>query len=103
MRVASDPKYGFAKESAIRVGPRSSAVFHIQYLNALRGPNGEPITYERLGACCDFQTANSPFAGGGLLDIYRVRVDGTSEDVFLFVNMYDPGPPELPAGFTQRK
>jgi len=103
LQAALDPKYGLTKESAIRVGPRSDAALHIQYLNALRGPNGEPLAYERLGACCEFKPQNSPFAGGGLLDIYKVRVDGTSKDVFLFVNMYDPGSPALPAGFTQRK
>jgi hypothetical protein len=102
MEVSTDRSYGYSKDNPIKVGPRSPSLLHIQYLNSLRGPGGEPVEYERKGACCEFATRNSEF-GGGLLDVYRVKVDGKEKDVFLFVNMYDPGPPKIPAGFTQRR
>ena len=102
MEVATDRTYGYSKENPVRVGPRSPSALHIRYLNSLRGPGGEPIEYERRGSCCEFETKNSEF-GGGLLDIYRIKVDGATKDFFIFVNMYDPGPPKVPAGLTQRR
>jgi hypothetical protein len=102
MPLSTDSHYGYTVENPIKVGPRTAARVHILYLNSLRGPNGEPIEYERLGSCCKFETKNSAF-GAGLLDMYRITFDGTSKELVLYVNMYDPGPPQLPMGFTQRR
>ena len=101
MVSSTDSQYGYTREKPIKTGPRSSAKIHIRYLNSLRGPSGEPVEYERRTSCCEFATTNSDM-GRGLLDVYRVRVDGSSKDVFLYLNMYDPGPPQLLMGFTQR-
>ena len=67
-------------------------------MNALRGPKGEKITYDRKGSCCHFETSNG-FMGGGLLDRYEVKIDGSSKIYILYVNMYDPGPLKAPMGF----
>jgi len=37
-----------------------------------------------------------------LLDVYRIKIDGSSVEVLLFVDMYRMGLPEVPAGFTVR-
>jgi len=98
--IASDPEYGKSSDKPIRTGPVFSRG-HILFLNALRGPNGEPIEYERIGSCCAFEDESPPFRGG-LLDVYRIKIDGSSVEVLLFVDMYRMGLPEVPAGFTVR-
>lgn len=102
MQQSADPNYGYSQENPIRVGPRTRTRSHVLFLNALRGPQGEPITYERKGACCPFETTHSEL-GAGMLDIYTIQVEGSNKAVYLFVNMYEPGPPQIPAGFSQRK
>jgi hypothetical protein len=99
--ISQDPGYGFSKEKPIKVGPRSRTNLHILFLNALRGPQGQPLEYERQGACCEFPSVHTPM-GIGLLDVYRIRVDGTDQDRLIYVDMYEPGPPQIPMGFTLR-
>jgi hypothetical protein len=101
MQQSTDPSYGYTPSNPIRVGPRTSAKSHILFLNALRGAQGEPMSYERKGSCCAFETPHSPL-GGGMLDIYTIKVQGSDQEIHLFVNMYDPGPAEIPVGFSQR-
>lgn len=100
-REAGSDGYGRSPETAIPVrglGTDSTSVpspaDERAYLDRLRGPNGEPVTYERTGSCCTFPTDNSPF-GGGRLDIYEVRMEGREVDLYL--NMYDPAPDTLRA------
>ena len=103
----SDADYGRSAEAAIRVGGlagsniRSGPRSERAYLDRLRGPEGQRLTYERLGSCCTFPTENSPL-GSGRLDIYEVRYEGIDEPVQLYLNMYDPADATLraPAGFV---
>jgi hypothetical protein len=70
------------------------------YLDRLRGPAGETVTYERQGSCCAFETPNG-ISGYGMLDIYHVRYAGQTRPVALYLNMYDPPEGDLhaPDGF----
>src|SRR5689334_13916853 len=52
LEKAKDANYGLNEHNPVKVGPRHSDLPHILYLNSLRGPNGEPIEWERIGACC---------------------------------------------------
>ena len=97
-----DPGWGFSRERPIRVaglypqsGPRSEKAF----LSALRGPKGEILSYERKGSCCRFSAQNG---NEGMLDIFEITRLGRAEPIVLYLNMYDPGPREVPAGFTFR-
>ncbi|MEZ5460525.1 hypothetical protein [Dokdonella sp.] len=101
MPVATAPDFGLTEHNPVKVGPFDETMPHLLYLNSLRGPNGEPLDYERLGACCPFDIDNE--LQGGLLDIYRLRVDGRIGETYLFVDMYRSAPLQLPAGFTQRE
>ena len=101
LRAASDPEYGRTPKKPILTGPAGGRT-HILFLNSLRGANGEPLEYERRGSCCEFEDKSLPF-GGGLLDVYAVRIDGTNTELTLYVNMYRPGPPQVPTGFSQRQ
>ena len=102
--VSTDKTYGYTESNPIKVGSKTmedGPLNERRFLNALAGPGGEPIKYERLGSCCFFSTKNG-FMGGGLLDKYEVTWTGQREPVVLYLNMYDPGPLKCPVGFTIR-
>ncbi|KFE68381.1 hypothetical protein [Hyalangium minutum] len=88
--------YGFTPENPIHVGGGPSGQH--AFLEALRGANGEPLAWRRLGSCCEFETPNS-FMGMGLLDLYEVTYEGLEKPVILYLDMYDSGPVAAPAGF----
>ncbi|NVJ01610.1 hypothetical protein HV824_26315 [Myxococcus sp. AM009] len=69
-----------------------------EYLQHLRGPQGQKVRYERRGSCCAFESEGSPF-GAGMLDVYIVSYEGLEEPVMLYLNMYDRKDPRAPEGF----
>lgn len=100
--VSDDPTYGYTEKNPVRVGgvrDSSGPANERRFLNALAGPGGEAIRYQRLGSCCMFETDNG-FMGSGLLDMYEITWPGQTEPVVLYLNMYDPGPLLAPVGFT---
>lgn len=103
LQAATDDDYGRTPAKPITTGPRERSA-HVMLLNSLRGPAGQPIEYERRRSCCEFQDPTLPL-GGGMLDEYEVRVDGNSEPILLYINMYGRITPDslrIPRGFTQR-
>lgn len=89
--ISTDTTYGYTETNAILVGgdafggpPRERA-----FLDNLLGPNGEPVSYERIGSL--------PF-NDTILDIYELTVGGKS--VTLFVDEYNWSEPQAPVGFT---
>ena len=91
--IATDDTYGYTKENAIRVGdggelfggpPRESA-----YLDNLRGPNGEPISYERMGSL-NFEDT--------ILDEYVIT--GLGNPITLYLDIYKFEELKAPVGFT---
>ena len=101
---ATDPAWGYGAERPIKVGglhPKSAPLSESLYLNALRGPGGEPVDFERMGSCCGFDTSNG-ISGNGMLDIFQVTIKGKPGKAVLYLDMYDPGPRDIPAGFTYR-
>jgi hypothetical protein len=94
---APPDSYGFTPDNPIRVGggPDGQHAF----LEALRGPEGQPIAWRRLGSCCEFETPNG-LMGFGLLDMYEVHYEGLERPVILYLDMYDAEPVAAPVGFT---
>jgi hypothetical protein len=101
--ISTDKTYGTA-ENPIKVSDGSSEnrpLNERRFLNALAGPNGEEIKYNRQGSCCPFKTPNSAF--GGMLDVYVITWEGQDKPVKLYINMYDEGTMKIPVGFTAKK
>jgi hypothetical protein len=101
-RVASSRTYGYSEREPVLLGgegPETGPQRSRRYLNSLRGPNGELVSYERIGSCCHFETKNSAF-GSGMMDKYALSYEGLSGTLVLFINMYDPGEPLIPQGLT---
>ncbi|MDF2190237.1 hypothetical protein [Paraflavitalea sp. CAU 1676] len=103
--ITDDSTYGYTVKSPIMVGGglMNGAANEQRYLNGLQGPNGETISYHRLGSCCPFKTKNGLLGDGGLLDKYEVTWEGQDKPVILFINMYDAGDLKAPKGFTFRQ
>jgi hypothetical protein len=91
-----DPTYGLIPENPVRVGGGPSG--ERAYLEALRGPQGEPVVSRRLGSCCEFETPNG-FGGMGMLDLYEVTYEGLDAPVRLYLDMYDEEEVHAPSGF----
>lgn len=89
--------YGFTPGNPIHVGGGPSG--QRAFLEALTGPNGEPLAWRRLGSCCEFETPNG-LMGLGLLDMYEVTYEGMEQSVILYLDMYDSAPVTAPAGFV---
>lgn len=94
--TAAPSGYGYSKDDPIHVGGGVNG--ELEYLEHLRGPQGQKVRYERRGSCCFFASERSPF-GNGLLDVYDVTYEGLNEPVTLFLNMYERKDPRAPAGF----
>jgi hypothetical protein len=105
LTISSDDRtYGYQQHNPIKVGGlRNGPSNERRFLNALLGPNGEPVKYHREGSCCPFKTPNGLLDNTGLLDKYIVSWEGGSESIVLYFNMYDEGDLKIPSGFTARK
>ncbi|MFY0567957.1 hypothetical protein ACN28E_29570 [Archangium lansingense] len=88
--------YGYTQEDPIKVGGGPAGEH--EYLQYLRGPEGQPLSFERLGSCCGFEDPSLPF-GGGMLDMYEVTYEGLKKPVTLYLDMYRRQEPRAPAGF----
>lgn len=104
--LAEARAFGYAPENPVKVGGgRESGVQNEHaWLTALRGPNGQAVTWFRLGSCCAFETPNAPpdMQGHGLLDAYEVSYPGLPHPVLLYLDLYDSADGQVvPAGFTR--
>jgi len=101
-----DEKYGYTEENPIMVGGANEMEGPInerRFLNALLGPNGEEISYQRVGSCCHFSTKNlRSDRTMGLLDRYAITYEGLKTPIILYINMYDSDILKVPVGFTLR-
>jgi hypothetical protein len=89
--VSTDDTYGYSEDNPIRVGGEfvTGVSRERAYLDHLRGPNGESLSYERQGSL--------PY-GDTILDIYNVTGPGVDE--ILYVDLYNYSELQAPVGFT---
>jgi hypothetical protein len=71
-------------------------------LNALAGPKGEKITFEKLESCCPFPTKRSEM-GAGFLDVYQITWEGQKKPLILYLNIYEKGALLVPLGLSLKK
>jgi hypothetical protein len=104
-RVATSGSYGYSALAAVKTGGGfgDGADRVYRYLNSLRGPKGEEISYDRVGTCCPFDTPNSPFDGKGILEVYEISYAGLDQPKRLYFDWYDEGELLIPAGLTAIK
>jgi len=94
--------YGYTEAEPILIGggfsDGSKRIY--SFLNALRGPEGQKVHYDRIGSCCAFDTPKAAFGGRGLLEHYEITYDGLEEPKDLYFNWYDAQKPLIPVGLT---
>ena len=101
---STDKTYGYTEENPIMVGggmegPKNQ----VRFLNALAGPQGEQVSYRRLGSCCPFRTKNGMLGDSGMLDRYEITYESLRTPIVLYLNMYDSDVLKAPVGFTLRQ
>lgn len=96
-KIANDPAYAFDKSQPVEVG--AGYVAEWRYLNALRGPRGEVVHYQWVGACCVFDDAAAE-QGKGFLDHYSLHYEGLTKPLSIYLNMFKTSTPMAPLGFT---
>jgi hypothetical protein len=104
--ISTDPTYGYTKDNPVKVGRKkkqSMSMGEYQFMNSLTGPNGEEISFKRLGSCCPFSTPNGIIDNSGLLDRFELTYKVLKEPIVLYLNMYDPGVVKAPKGLGYKK
>jgi hypothetical protein len=101
-RASTDPGYAFSEHTPVFIGGgfESGSDRTYKYLNSLRGPHGETIRYDRVGTCCPFKSANSPFGGEALLEVYQLDIPGAGAPKQIYFNWYDTGDVLVPVGLS---
>lgn len=98
---AKDPEYGLVKDKPILIGggPMYMAARQRNYLNALRGPDGQPV---RVGNSVGSSAPNPTDPERAIIDSYGVTYDGPTGPVAktIYMDAYHFDAPKLPAGFA---
>lgn len=98
-KYATDKTYGYTEKNPVMVGSKDSGPKNERrFLNALVGPEGQELSYYRLGSCCGFSTANGLYANSGMLDMYNVSYEGLEKPLVIYINMYDSDTLKAPVG-----
>lgn len=92
--ISQEESYGYAPGNAIQVGgsPLYGASRQRRYLDALRGPEGQAVTYKRTG---QFRAPDQT-----ILDGYVLTYEGLEKPITLFLDWYHYNPAKAPRGFT---
>ncbi|WP_339919954.1 2-dehydro-3-deoxyphosphooctonate aldolase [uncultured Flavobacterium sp.] len=102
---SKDEKYGYNKDYPINIFFRSTnddSINQERFLNALAGPKGEKITFQKVESCCPFPTKRSEM-GAGFLDVYEITWKGQKKPIVLYVNIYEKGALMVPMGLSLKK
>jgi hypothetical protein len=103
--VSTDKKYGYDPDYPINVffqNVKDEKINQQRFLNALAGPNGEKLVFNKVETCCPFPTKRNAM-GVGLLDVYQITWAGNATPIRLYFNMYEKGMLTVPVGLTLKK
>jgi hypothetical protein len=99
--ASTDATYGYSESNPIMVGEQNGGPQDERtFLDALRGPDGQQVTYKRVGSCCPFKTPNALIGDAVLLDKFEVTYQGLTQPIILYIDMYDYKQPMVPVGFA---
>lgn len=102
---SKDKKYGYDADYPINVFYQNTKDENLnaeRFLNALAGPKGEKITFSKIESCCPFPTKRTEI-GAGFLDVYELKLDGQTEPLKLYLNIYEKGYLLVPIGLSIKK
>ena len=102
---SKDKKYGYNPDYPINVFYKNTKDENLnakRFLDALAGPNGEKIKFEKKDACCPFPTKKTDM-GAGTIDIFQISWTGLPKPILLYINRFEKGELMIPLGFSIRK
>ena len=93
--VSTDPEYALTLQKPAEVGGGAvyAAARERRYLETLRGPKGEPISFQRVGS------TRAP-GREGPVDHWTVTYDGLAKPISVFIDAYHFSDPRAPVGFS---
>lgn len=100
--ISKNSKYGYDKDYPVNVYYKNSNDENLnaeRFINALAGPKGEIIQFQKLESCCPFPSKQSEL-GAGFLDVYQITYSGLKNPKILYLNIYERGVLEAPVGLT---
>jgi hypothetical protein len=103
--VSTDKKYGYDPDYPINVffqNVKDEKINQQRFLNALAGPNGEKLVFNKVETCCPFPTKKNAM-GAGFLDVYQITWQGNAAPIRLYFNIYEKGALMVPVGLTLKK
>ncbi|MEL6537512.1 MAG: 2-dehydro-3-deoxyphosphooctonate aldolase [Bacteroidota bacterium] len=101
--ISRDSHYGYTAKAPIHVGgydTQEESLNVTRYLNALRGPKGETITWRFQGTCCDYPSTRDRM-GQAFLEVYALSYPGQAlNPLFLYLDTYHYDRLQAPEGMT---
>ncbi|RDK86942.1 2-dehydro-3-deoxyphosphooctonate aldolase [Marinirhabdus gelatinilytica] len=98
---STDKEYGLVEDKPIKVGEKS-AINQRRYIASLAGPEGQVLSFYRVGSCCPYASENG-LSGTALVDVYSVTYKGLKKPIMLYISFYDFETLMIPEGFTKRE
>lgn len=98
--ISSNPDYGYKPNNPIKIGGDGSQI-EIEFLKRLRSPNGDSISYKLVRiACCNAYFYNKITGKYALLDVYKVKISGYDQPVYLYFDTYHSDAVYCPTGLS---
>ncbi len=103
--TANNKKYGYTKKQPIKVGGGTSAGYHFQYLEHLRGPKGEKLEIRRIGSCGSYPNPDTTLTkyDQGVLTCFSINCSSFKEPRTLYLDKYRVGDLYIPKDCTWQK
>ena len=94
--------YGFKEKDPIKVGGGDMPTRVYEYMKHLKGPNGEPITFEKLGNGASYDDPDRTLTTmeKGKVYMYEIKIHGTNKSFIVYFDQYRYEQPKILKGFT---
>lgn len=94
--------YGFKANDPIKVGGGDMPTRVFEYMKHLKGPEGEPVTFEKLGNGDSYENPDRTLTRKekGILYMYEIKVHGTKKSYIIYFDQYRYEQPKVLKKFT---
>ncbi|HAA14373.1 MAG TPA: 2-dehydro-3-deoxyphosphooctonate aldolase [Cytophagales bacterium] len=104
--TSKNPHYGYTPKAPIHVGgydTQDESLHVFRYLNALRGPEGEKISWTYEGSCCDYPSTRDRM-GQAFLEVYALSYPGQAlTPLLVYLDTYHYDRLQAPEGLTHAR
>lgn len=94
--------YGFKEKDPIKVGGGDMPTRVFEYMKHLKGPNGEPITFTKIGNGSSYDDPDPSLTKmeKGKLYMYEIEIHGTDKTHIIYFDQYRYEQPKVLKGFS---